>query len=51
MKVVTAAEMREIDRRATEEYGVPSSDLMERAEREPRGRDEATKPRRHEGVG
>jgi NAD(P)H-hydrate epimerase len=31
LKVVTAAEMREIDRRATEEYGVPSSDLMERA--------------------
>ncbi len=31
MKVVTAAEMREIDRRAIEEFGVPSSDLMERA--------------------
>lgn len=31
MKVVTAAEMREIDRRATEEFGVPSADLMERA--------------------
>jgi NAD(P)H-hydrate epimerase len=31
VKVVTAAEMREIDRRTIEEFGVPSSDLMERA--------------------
>jgi NAD(P)H-hydrate epimerase len=31
MKVVTASEMREIDRRAIEEFGVPSLDLMERA--------------------
>lgn len=31
MKAVTAAEMREIDRRAIEEYGIPSFELMERA--------------------
>ena len=31
MRVVTASEMREIDRRAIEEHGVPSLDLMERA--------------------
>ena len=31
MRVVTASEMREIDRRAIEEFGVPSLDLMERA--------------------
>ncbi len=31
MRVVTASEMREIDRRAIEDYGVPSLDLMERA--------------------
>ncbi|MFN8178524.1 MAG: NAD(P)H-hydrate dehydratase [bacterium] len=31
MRVVTASEMREIDRRAIEECGVPSLDLMERA--------------------
>ena len=31
MRVVTASEMREIDRKAIEEYGVPSLDLMERA--------------------
>jgi len=31
VRVVTASEMREIDRKAIEEYGVPSLDLMERA--------------------
>ncbi|MDO8683939.1 MAG: NAD(P)H-hydrate epimerase, partial [Armatimonadota bacterium] len=31
MKIVTAAQMRELDRRATEEYGVPSLLLMENA--------------------
>jgi hydroxyethylthiazole kinase-like uncharacterized protein yjeF len=31
VKVVTAAEMREIDRLAIEKFGVPSLDLMERA--------------------
>ncbi len=31
MRVVTASEMREIDRRAIEDYGMPSLDLMERA--------------------
>ena len=31
MRVVTASEMREIDRKAIEEFGVPSLDLMERA--------------------
>lgn len=31
MRVVTASEMREIDRRAIEECGIPSLDLMERA--------------------
>jgi len=31
MRTVTAAEMREIDRRAIEEYGIPGYDLMERA--------------------
>ncbi|HEV8661823.1 MAG TPA: NAD(P)H-hydrate dehydratase [Candidatus Methylomirabilis sp.] len=31
MKVVTAKEMRELDRRATDEYGVPSLLLMENA--------------------
>ncbi len=31
MRVVTAAEMAELDRRATEEFGVPSSALMDRA--------------------
>jgi len=31
LRVVTASEMREIDRKAIEEYGVPSLDLMERA--------------------
>jgi len=31
VRVVTAAEMREIDRRATEEFGIPSLELMERA--------------------
>lgn len=31
MRVVTASEMREIDRRAVEECGIPSLDLMERA--------------------
>lgn len=31
VRVVTASEMREIDRRAIEEFGVPSLDLMERA--------------------
>lgn len=31
MRVVTAAEMREIDRRASEEFGIPSLQLMERA--------------------
>lgn len=31
MRVVTASEMREIDRRAIEEFGMPSLDLMERA--------------------
>src|SRR5919201_632916 len=31
MKIVTAAEMREIDRRTTEEFGVPSLTLMENA--------------------
>lgn len=33
MKTVTAAEMREIDRRAIEDYGIPSYELMERAGR------------------
>ncbi len=33
MRVVTAAEMREIDRRTIEEFGVPSYELMERAGR------------------
>src|SRR5512147_2833485 len=31
MKIVTAAEMREIDRLTTEQYGVPSLTLMENA--------------------
>ncbi len=31
MRVVTASEMREIDRRTIEEFGVPSLDLMEKA--------------------
>lgn len=31
MRVVTASEMREIDRKAIEEFGIPSLDLMERA--------------------
>ncbi len=31
MRVITAAEMREMDRRATEEYGVPGLILMENA--------------------
>src|SRR5438874_4850181 len=31
MKIVTAAEMREIDRITTEKYGVPSLTLMENA--------------------
>src|SRR5437899_1266151 len=31
MKIVTAAEMREIDRRTVEEFGVPSLTLMENA--------------------
>ena len=31
MKVLTAAEMREVDRLTTERYGVPSLDLMENA--------------------
>ena len=31
LRVVTASEMREIDRKAIEEFGVPSLDLMERA--------------------
>ena len=31
MKIVTAAEMREIDRRTTDEFGVPSLTLMENA--------------------
>ena len=31
MKIVTAAEMREIDRISTEEYGIPSGTLMENA--------------------
>ena len=31
MKIVTAAEMREIDRVTTEKYGVPSLTLMENA--------------------
>jgi ADP-dependent NAD(P)H-hydrate dehydratase / NAD(P)H-hydrate epimerase len=31
MKIVTAAEMRDIDRTTTAEYGVPSLDLMENA--------------------
>ena len=31
MKIVTAAEMRNIDRRASDEYGVPSLILMENA--------------------
>jgi NAD(P)H-hydrate epimerase len=31
MRVVTAAEMAELDRRATEEFGVPASALMDRA--------------------
>lgn len=31
MRVVTASQMREIDRRTIEEFGVPSLDLMERA--------------------
>ncbi|GJM45289.1 MAG: bifunctional NAD(P)H-hydrate repair enzyme Nnr [Gemmatimonadota bacterium] len=31
MRVVTASEMREIDRKAIEECGIPSLDLMERA--------------------
>ena len=33
MKCVTAAEMRELDRRATEEFGIPSLVLMEHAGR------------------
>lgn len=33
MRAVTASEMREIDRRATEEYGIPSILLMENAAR------------------
>lgn len=33
MRAVTAAEMREIDRRAIEDYGIPSYELMERAGR------------------
>ena len=33
LKVVTAAEMREIDRRAIEEHGIPSYELMEKAGR------------------
>ncbi|MCH8275030.1 MAG: NAD(P)H-hydrate dehydratase [Armatimonadetes bacterium] len=31
MRIVTAAEMKELDRRAIEEYGIPSLDLMEKA--------------------
>ena len=31
MKIVTAAEMREIDRATSERYGVPSLSLMENA--------------------
>ena len=31
MKIVTAAEMRQIDRRTTDEFGVPSLELMESA--------------------
>jgi ADP-dependent NAD(P)H-hydrate dehydratase / NAD(P)H-hydrate epimerase len=31
MKVLTAAQMREVDRRTTEEHGVPSLELMENA--------------------
>jgi NAD(P)H-hydrate epimerase len=31
MKVLTAAQMREVDRRTTEEYGIPSLQLMENA--------------------
>ncbi len=31
MKIVTAAEMREIDRLTTEKYGIPSLTLMENA--------------------
>ncbi len=34
MRVVTAAQMREVDRRTIEEHGVPSIELMERAGRE-----------------
>ena len=33
MRAVTAAEMREIDRRTIEEFGIPSYELMERAGR------------------
>ena len=33
VRTVTAAEMREIDRRAIEEYGIPSYELMENAGR------------------
>jgi NAD(P)H-hydrate epimerase len=33
MKTVTAQEMQEIDRRAIEEYGIPSYELMEKAGR------------------
>lgn len=33
MRIVTAREMREIDRRTIEEYGIPSHELMERAGR------------------
>ena len=33
MKLATAAQMRELDRQAIEERGIPSIDLMERAQR------------------
>ncbi len=31
MKILTAAEMREVDRLTTERYGIPSLSLMENA--------------------
>ena len=33
MKLTTAAQMKELDRQAIEERGIPSIDLMERAAR------------------
>jgi len=40
MKLVTAGEMRELDRRAIEEVGIPSPVLMENAGRTPKFKNE-----------